>query len=56
MKYRFSFIGVKIGAIGKAKQHTFSCEAENYNEAINKLYKNFDHCQKLRCNGKLMGF
>ena len=51
-KYKFTFIGVKRGAIGKRLQFTVTTEAENFEDAKLKLYDTHEHIQILKVNNK----
>lgn len=42
MKYRIDFIARKLGAIGTFQYNVEIVEAENKDEAIKKLYENYD--------------
>jgi hypothetical protein len=50
-KYKFTFLGVKNGSIGKRSKFTVTTEAENFNDAKLKLYDTHEHIQILICNG-----
>ena len=50
-KYKFTFLGVKLGAIGKRVKFTVTTEAENLESAKLKLYDTHEHIQILSVNG-----
>jgi hypothetical protein len=50
-KYKFTFLGVKNGAIGKHVKFTITTEAENFESAKLKLYDTHEHIQILSVNG-----
>ncbi len=51
-KYKFSFNGRQTGAIGITYQITDTYEAESINEAVSKLYADYEHFRELKLNGK----
>ena len=51
-KYKFTFLGVKLGAIGKRIKFTVTTEAENFEAAKLKLYDTHEHIQILKVNNK----
>lgn len=51
-KYTFSFIGVKIGSIGKRKKFKVTTEAENFEDAKLNLYDTHEHITITYVNGK----
>ncbi len=50
--YKFKFLGVKIGSIGKRIKFTKAIEAENIHEAKLKLYDTHEHIYILSVNDK----
>lgn len=50
-KYKFTFLGVKNGSIGKRQTFTVTTESENFETAKLKLYDTHEHIQILSCNG-----
>lgn len=50
-KYKLTFLGVKLGAIGKRVKFTITTEAENFENAKLKLYDTHEHIQLLSVNG-----
>jgi hypothetical protein len=53
-KYKFTFLGVKLGAIGKRIKFTVTTEAENFEAAKLKLYDTHEHIHILKVNNKLV--
>ncbi len=51
-KYTFSFLGVKLGAIGKRVKFKVTTEAENFEDAKLKLYDTHEHITITMVNGK----
>lgn len=47
-KYKFSFIGRQVGAIGIFYKITATVEAENIEAAKLRLYDKYDHIQQLK--------
>jgi len=50
--FKFIFLGVKNGAIGKRSRFTVTTEAENFEDAKLKLYDTHEHITILKVNGK----
>lgn len=47
-KYKFTFIGRKVGAIGKTYKIVSTVTAENIDSAKLSLYDNYEHIQILK--------
>lgn len=50
-KYKFTFLGVINGSIGKRYKYTVTTESENFESAKLKLYDTHEHIQILSVNG-----
>jgi ribosomal protein L20A (L18A) len=50
--YKFKFLGVVIGSIGKQQKFTKTIQAENIQEAKLKLYDTHEHIFILSVNDK----
>jgi hypothetical protein len=50
--YKFKFLGVLLGAIGKEQKFTKTIQAENIHEAKLKLYDTHEHIFILSVNDK----
>lgn len=50
-KYKFSFLGVENGAIGKRYKYTKTIDAENFEEAKIRLYDTHEHITITSVNG-----
>lgn len=50
-KYKFIFLGVKNGSIGKKQRFTLTIEADNFKDAKLKMYDTHEHIQILSVNG-----
>jgi hypothetical protein len=51
-KYKFLFMGVKIGSIGKKQKYTIITQGNTFDEAKLKLYETHEHIYILKVNGK----
>lgn len=51
-KYKFLFMGVKIGAIGKKQKFTVITQGNTFDEAKLKLYETHEHIYILKVNDK----
>ena len=49
-KYKFNFLGVKIGSIGKRQNFTVITEADNFEDAKLKLYDTHEHITITKVN------
>lgn len=54
-KFKLSFTGREVSAIGKTYKITATIEAENEKAAILKLYEKYEHIQSLTVNGHKPG-
>jgi hypothetical protein len=50
-KFTFSFTGRKSGAIGIVYKIKKAYQANDIEEAISLLYKDYEHISGLKCNG-----
>lgn len=50
-KYKFTFLGVNNGSIGKRKKFTLTTESNNFENAKLKLYDTHEHIQIISVNG-----
>ena len=50
--YKFNFLGVLNGSIGKRVKITKVIEADNFDDAKLKLYDTHEHITILKVNGK----
>lgn len=50
--YKFNFLGVLNGSIGKRVKFTKVIEADNFDDAKLKLYDTHEHITILKVNGK----
>ena len=52
--YKFTFKGREIGAIGIFYSLSYTTQADTAENAVHKLYENFEHITDLKCteNGK----
>ena len=53
-KYKFSFLGLKIGSIGNRRKYSLVIKAENIINAELKIYETHEHVQILSVNGNLI--
>ena len=52
--YKFTFKGREIGAIGIFYRLSYTTQSDTVENAVHKLYENFEHITDLKCteNGK----
>lgn len=52
--YKFTFKGRQIGAIGIFYSLSYTTQSDTAENAVHKLYENFEHITELKCteNGK----
>lgn len=55
-KFKFSFVGRHVGAIGKTRVINHTVEAFNEAQAFAELYTKFEHITTVVLNGKLLSF
>ena len=51
-KFKFRIIANELGAIGKRYKYTATTEANDKEEAILKLYDNYEHISIISINGE----